>query len=843
MAITWTANTVAYDDATNLWFELAQDMFAILGGSTGNVMEYTPGTEAFSSLGDGSVPWSGDSTLDAGISVLQDGRVFVAGGRSYTTSDPLDATFLGAYDRFNQAFTWAASTALPVALGPVAQETLPDGRLFILGKGSSFTGVAYLGTVSGGAVSWATSTGTALSGSGTFPSIEILPDGRVLAVFGAYEMFFGTITGNAIGWAAATESGGTYDADGVLLAVAALGWPDSVLIGGGYNGSLSYPETNLDTVAGVAISGTSVTLTDFSPVQTPYPEKVGFFRLSDGKVLSVCYDPDLGKHDFALGVDADPPPPPSSRSITWTATGSDSSASDTLQPWVQLELNVFARFGTTDAVVATYNPGTEDFTFTAATAPPWAPSAGAVPGISKLADGRIFISGGSDLAETYIGTFFSNNFSWVTSTALPVGMTAHAQVVIPDGRLFILPMGAAFDGVVQLGTVSGNSVSWATATGTPLGAPTGSDGASAVVLPDGRILVVFSAYEMVFALVDGGEVTWVTASVRGGAYNPSAKYVSAATQGDGSVFIGGGFDDSASYPESQVNLGASCAISGTTVTLTDFDPLPALYPEIGVMFFRLSDGKVLATCTDLDTAEEAFALGEDSDPPVGSISPAAFAVSAGSSAAFGGAAIAYARTAWASVGSVEWATDDRSPIIEGGSVAAFRAPSPAALIAAGGSSTSFQMSHKVPFALYLRGTSRVSFKALFEKIVEIKMYGGSAAAFKSQPTVPGHLVCAGGSRATFKGGAFAAAAVDVSAASTTAMKSQTIAMAAIAAASSSAAAFLSLATNGGVLQLYCSSSSAFVGDFGTVNMPPAIGAAGTLHVFIRPQQISIEEFA
>lgn len=533
--------------------------------------------------------------------------------------------------------------------------------------------------------------------------------------------------------------------------------------------------------------------------------------------------------------------------ITWTASASDSSASDAQQPWVDVDTDVFAHFGSTAAIVATYDAGTDSFSIASATPPTWDPYVGSFAGVSRLADGRIFISGGSDLDATYIGTYAASDFTWVSSTALPVPMASHAQTILPDGRLFVLGMNSAFDGVAQFGTVSGDSVSWASATGAPLDAPANGNGASATVLPDGRVLVVFGAYEMAFATISGVAVTWDAASVSGGTLNPDASLQTAAVQWDGSVLIGGGYDGINSYtpPQEYMNTVASAAISGTTVTLTDFDPLPTAYPEVGVRFFRLSDGNLLATCTNLDTPQDELALGADTDPPPeGTPYPAALASAGTSTAAFDGAAVAYTYGTWSAGSSTaEWITDDRDLHIDGGSSAAFNAPTYVVATMAGSSSAGFQSSHKVPTALYWSSKPKANFAASFEKLATFKSYGNAAVKFVSSPTAPAAMSVACSGLATFKGASTATASISVSAAGQAAFDSQQEAGVAMSASCSAFADFLSAVFNGGNMGIAGVSSADFAGDYSTATLAPQIDADEILHVHTAPQQISIEEFA
>lgn len=357
MAITWTYEATEYPDTIQPWTDLGSDRILSIGGSSALIAEYDSGGGSLSFIYPiDNLPWSGSGSYlsHSGISLLGDGRVLLSGGNDYLTSSGVADTWLISYSSIDEELTWVASTDLPVTLSSLVQVTLNDGRLFVLGTNSDFTGVAYLGTVSGDTISWVTSTGTAL-GSSSLTSDQkatVLSDGRVLVAFGAYEMAFATISGNAVSWASASASGGTYNANAGAPAVAAL-WPDAVLIGGGWDqiGSYTFPEEYMNTVAHCAISGTTVTLTDFDPLLTSYhPETVQFFRFSDDAILSVCYDIDFGQTDFALGADSAPPPS--------VVTLSFSAAIDTgSTPYLPVEaVTNFQAFFSSGSVVEAFYP-------------------------------------------------------------------------------------------------------------------------------------------------------------------------------------------------------------------------------------------------------------------------------------------------------------------------------------------------------------------------------------------------------------------------------------------------------------------------------------------------------
>ena len=204
---------------------------------------------------------------DTALTLLQDGRVLMAGG--YRNGAYTANTYIGTVSASGDksAITWVASTALPSIRGGGTLNTLSDGRV-IYACGGNNVGTAqttvYIGTVSGDTISWVTSTDCPVARTGHVSCI--LSNGRLLLVSGynTPSCYFGTVSGDAIAWVSA----GNYPsgvacvnpAFSIIDGVAA----DTVASVGGSNSGNSSSNSYLGKISGN-------TITWYSAESLPFP--------------------------------------------------------------------------------------------------------------------------------------------------------------------------------------------------------------------------------------------------------------------------------------------------------------------------------------------------------------------------------------------------------------------------------------------------------------------------------------------------------------------------------------------------------------------------------------------
>ena len=501
--------------------------------------------------------------------------------------------------------------------------------------------------------------------------------------------------------------------------------------------------------------------------------------------------------------------------------------------WVEVETNVFASFGWSEGVLLEYNPSTEDFDVSAVTEP--TPATASAAAASRLADGRILLAGGDSSDSTYLGTFSAGDFTWVASTDLPFSQpVGHAQTILGDGRIFALDV-TGVEGVVWLGEVSGNTISWTEATVTSGTADT-VQGARAVTLDDGRVLVAWSPVYLSFATVTDDNVEWEDATVTGGTFPGTPSDPSVAALWPDGVLAGCGFDGSSSdpYPGEYFPNVAGAEIAGTDVDLTDFDPVPVDHPEAYPGFFRLSDGKIAALLFDLETSEDVWVLGTDSN--ASPIRQTKLSVSAAATAAFvAGSGVDPGVLEVLAGSSTEWVNPGRALQISCPSTAHFWAPSYARLSVASASSADFRASSKVQFSWYLRCASLAAFRARFEKPVALRFYGRSAARFAAVAFVPGGLLSAGNAHGEFHGQVLARVAWSAVAGSSLLSQSAAYTPAVLSAGGGAAANFPAVKFNGGRMALSGAAVCSFTG--GAIPVVPWIDIArlDSVHVLHKPQ--------
>jgi hypothetical protein len=260
-------------------------------------------------------------------SVLQDGRILVVGGEVSSTASVsiVSATYIGSVS--GTAISWVSSTSLPVSRIEHGQHTLSDGRVVILGGNEGLdSSNVYFGTVNMTSITWVS--GTSLPQALSSYQGTILGDGRIIIAGGATTSgltisttYLGTISTNSITWVTSTE----------------------------------LPRTVADGKMDVLKDGRVVVVNGESPAHT---------AISSVYIGSIT-----------------------NNSITWVASTSTTSAEREHMAHV-------------------------------------------------LPDGQIFSFGGyAATTRRLLGTVSGTTISWTTTTAMPSNRYEMASVVLPDGRV------------------------------------------------------------------------------------------------------------------------------------------------------------------------------------------------------------------------------------------------------------------------------------------------------------------------------------------------------------------------------------------------------------------------
>ena len=211
MAFTWLSFAESSKDASigetyPPAVRLSADTFvAFSGGSEYDAkrIEYSAATASLSksTLYSSSPPWGSIFPVyGASICTLSDGRVLAAGGDLYGVGYHRGA-YLGTYT--GSAFTWVATTDLPVDGDRLYLLLLSDNRVLLIRTGGAYA--PYFGTVSGNTITWVLGTGNVTM---YLPddSCVLLADGRVLVGGGSSHSVY-TISGTSVSSGAITDSG------------------------------------------------------------------------------------------------------------------------------------------------------------------------------------------------------------------------------------------------------------------------------------------------------------------------------------------------------------------------------------------------------------------------------------------------------------------------------------------------------------------------------------------------------------------------------------------------------------------------------------------------------------
>lgn len=154
---------------------LADGRVLIIDSRNGYPMIYNPDTDSYTSSNN---PLSDYSKIQ-GMSLLNDGRVFISGGEG---SWGANAGNTYIYNPFSTA--WLQTASLPVSMGVGSQSTLLDGRVFVTGwKNENGEPVSYI--YDPGTNTWSASTPLPVRRSG-YRQIT-LKDGRVVLIGGRDE--------------------------------------------------------------------------------------------------------------------------------------------------------------------------------------------------------------------------------------------------------------------------------------------------------------------------------------------------------------------------------------------------------------------------------------------------------------------------------------------------------------------------------------------------------------------------------------------------------------------------------------------------------------------------------
>lgn len=225
MEVAWSSSNELSCGAYHLqWVRIAEDTFLGLDSyENSRVVSYSPLTGTFSVEEDalehpGDAGYGSDAVSLQAVSVLPDGRILATGGFDEDGYEFILDAYIGTYS--GGELSWVSSTPLPGGVADDfayhAQTVLADGRIFITrGNGGFDWGDCYLGTVSGDVISWVSASGTPPAFSeehGSLPADDekqssvLLDDGRVLVMFSTDDAALATISGTTVTWEWATVS-------------------------------------------------------------------------------------------------------------------------------------------------------------------------------------------------------------------------------------------------------------------------------------------------------------------------------------------------------------------------------------------------------------------------------------------------------------------------------------------------------------------------------------------------------------------------------------------------------------------------------------------------------------
>jgi Ni,Fe-hydrogenase III small subunit len=267
-------NHIEWDITSPLLVPMINHMAGVLpdgrvllaGGHDATTGEITKNTYFGTVVGD-AITWVAGTQLPAfmvysTLSVLADGRILVVGGTDGTTIS--SSCYLGTIT--GNTIVWVSTNPALASMINHMASVLPDGRVLLAGGHDATTGEitknTYFGTVAGDVTTWVA--GTQLPAFILYGTLNTLPDGRILVVGGtsgtvvSNNTYIGNITGNAIAW----DIGNTLPAPKMQHNSVTLSSSGVISLGGYTNPDISpditgsvYISTEFSTAIGVLGNG------------------------------------------------------------------------------------------------------------------------------------------------------------------------------------------------------------------------------------------------------------------------------------------------------------------------------------------------------------------------------------------------------------------------------------------------------------------------------------------------------------------------------------------------------------------------------------------------------------
>jgi len=491
----------------------------VTGGYTGQFIRQTCYFGTFTANSN-VVSWAqGTSLPDLSMyhayGVTSDNRAMIVGG-VLSGLVVTDRVLFGSIS--GTTITWSTGTALPYVVQQARMVMLSDGRAFIaggLGVSNKIQANTYFGTISGTSVTWAR--GTDMPYEARSPNLTLLADGRLLLNGGTSNTsnfesntFIGTISGTSITWTQSTPA--PLNTSDSITCVDSTGaaWQ----MGG-------YSQVNSTTIyRGVIQQNNEInwtpqqaTIHTLNPLPNNYIIHIGGVPAINGtsRVL-------IGQISGNVVSWTDGPRAPSMTSVAGAPDGISAHTTTSLP---DNRLLIIGGTNTLNTTLPTlfYNNTTFATVNTIANTIDWVSSNALPTGLLRhktilLPDNRILVTGGrinasQQVSNTWFGTITGNNISWAAGSPLPNAVFRHGVSVLTDGRIF-LTGGAdvATRAQTYFGTINANTITWSFGPWLP----TASSGHYQQTLRDGRVLVAGgSISNVMYGLIGANstQVTWI----------------------------------------------------------------------------------------------------------------------------------------------------------------------------------------------------------------------------------------------------------------------------------------------------------------------------------------------